>query len=55
MKTLIAILVTFFFANKTSAQKNGAVTGKIVTENKEGQIKLRAVASNQSDLYSNLT
>lgn len=54
MKTLIAILVTFFFANKTSAQKNGAVTGKIVTENKEGQIKLRAVASNQSDLYSNL-
>ncbi len=54
MKTLIAVLVTFFMISKISAQKNNAASAKIITENKEGQIKLKAVASNQSDLYSDL-
>jgi hypothetical protein len=54
MKTLIAVLVTFFMISKISAQQNNAVSAKIITENKEGQIKLKAVASNQSDLYSDL-
>lgn len=54
MKTLIAILVTFFLSNKAAAQKNSAIAGKIVTENKEGQIKIKAVASNKSEIYSAL-
>ena len=54
MKTLIAILVMFFLYNKTSAQKNAAITGKIVTDNHEGLLKIKAVASNSSEIYSDL-
>lgn len=50
MKILFALLVTFFLGTIISAQINA----QIITENKEGQIKLKAVASNPSDLYSDL-
>lgn len=54
MKTLIAILVMFSLYNKVSAQKNAAVTGKIVTDNHEGGLKIKAVASNSSEIYGDL-
>lgn len=54
MKTLIAILVIFFLCNNVSAQKNAAITGKIITENQEGLLKIRAVATNNSEIYGSL-
>ena len=54
MKTLIAILVVFFLSNKTFAQKSEEVKGKIITENKEDLIKIKAVAINTSSIYHDL-
>ena len=54
MKTLISILVMFSLLNKISAQKSTGVTGKIITENQEGLLKIKAVAINDNDLYHDL-
>lgn len=54
MKTLIALFITFFTAGKISAQENTAISGKIVTEKKEGQIKITAVAINTSEIFAEL-
>ena len=54
MKTLIAILVVFFLVNSISAQNNGGVTGKIITENKEGLLKITAAAISKSNTYHSL-
>lgn len=53
MKTLIAILVVFLFVN-TSAQETDGVTGKIITENIEGLLKIKAVATSNASTFSGL-
>ncbi|AZI68038.1 hypothetical protein EIB71_10325 [Kaistella daneshvariae] len=53
MKTLIAILLMVSLSNITSAQKKH-VDAKILTENHEGMLKIRAVGTNSSDLFLNL-
>lgn len=54
MKTLIAILVIFSLYNKATAQKNAEITGKIVTNNHEGLLNMKAVAKNNSEIHYNL-
>ena len=54
MKTLIAILVVIFLANHTAAQNKAEVTGKIVTENSEGLLKIKTVAHNNSAIFREL-
>lgn len=54
MKTLIAILVVFILVNKTSAQIKSGITGKIITENKEGLLKITAAAISKSNTYHSL-
>ena len=49
MKTLISLLVMFSLFNKITAQKKMGVTGKIITEKKEGLLQIKAVAINDND------
>ena len=52
MKTLIAILVVFFLPVKTFGQNE--VSGKIITENHEGLLKIKAIAVSSSKIYNDL-
>lgn len=54
MKTLIATLVVVFLANKSTAQVTEPVVGKIITENKEGTLKIKAAAISSSETYLSL-
>ena len=55
MKTLLTILLLSFFAKKTSAQPNTGVIGKIVTENTNELLKIKATVTNTSEVYHNLS
>lgn len=54
MKTLFSILLVFFLANKISAQTNEVLSGKIVTENVEGLLKIKAIATSDSKPFYGL-
>lgn len=54
MKTLITTLAVVFLANRTTAQVNEQVSGKIITENKEGTLKIKAAAISSSETYLSL-
>ncbi len=54
MNTLITILVVFFLTGTLSSQKKEGVIGKIITDNYNGLIKIRAVSENSSELYRDL-
>lgn len=54
MKTLIATLVMLSLFTNLSAQKSTGVTGKIITENQDGLLKIKALAINGNDLYHDL-
>lgn len=54
MKTLAVILTLFLMSMQISAQDKNAVSGKIVTEQNEGSLKIRAAAVNSSATYHSL-
>lgn len=54
MKTLAVILTLFLMSMQISAQDKNAVSGKIVTEQNEGILKIRAAAINMSATYHSL-
>jgi|SRR5690606_9360490 len=54
MKTLIAILTVLIVPGKIFAQKADEITGKIITENNEGQIKIKAAAISSSQTFKDL-
>lgn len=54
MKTLATILGIFFVVAKSSAQSQHGVTAKIITEQKEGSLQIRAAAISTSDTYHSL-
>ena len=54
MKTLIAILVIFFFVNNSSAQNGPEITGKIITEQNNEMLKIKGTVTNNSAIHYNL-
>ena len=54
MKTLIAILVIFFFVNNSSAQNGPEITGKIITEQNNEMLKIKGTVTNNAAIHYNL-
>lgn len=54
MKTLIVILIVLFLSLNLHAQSNEAITGKIMTENNEGRIKIKAAAISTAPTFKDL-
>lgn len=54
MKTLLAVLSVLFLSTIFHAQTAENVSGKIITENNEGQIKIKAAAISSSQTFKDL-
>src|SRR5690606_27429700 len=54
MKTLLAVLSVLFLSTIFHAQTAEDVSGKIITENNEGQIKIKAAAISSSQTFKDL-
>ncbi|QFG53586.1 curli-like amyloid fiber formation chaperone CsgH [Chryseobacterium sp.] len=54
MKTLITILTVLFCCIGLEAQETAAVTGKIISENNEGQVKIKAAAISNSQTFADM-